>query len=493
MARWNRERGAGARGAPAPRRRRKLGEGLARGRHLLLECLEERRLLSLNPFISEVDASNKTGIVDAAGVAADWLEICNPDPTTAVNLAGWSLNYAKTSTTWTIPSTSNVILGPGESRVIFCDSASATDPVGELHTNFNLSKSGSTVKLINPSGTAISSLAYPALNSDTSYGVGETVAETDLVAAGVTATYSAPSSNALGTTWTQPTYSDAGWASGPTGLGFANSVSGFACTLYQANIGLGTVENADTVIDTPADQTSVSSKTESVLNFLDKGGNGHFGSDTAFPGMTVGEGLSNIVLHATGTLQISASQAGYYTFGVNSDDGFSLTITGASFSNPGPAGSGTTCSGTTMEYDGGRGAADSLATTYLAAGNYPLDLVYFQGGGDDSMEFFAAKESSASARLLRRELDSRGQFYRHHRQRRHQQHHNASGGHQCAFHRERQQQQVLGRRGHQCQVGGAGGPYRGQRHRHVAVRANRLQRNRGPTGVVDEPDAQGAI
>ena len=88
--------------------------------------------MSLSPYISEVEASNKTGILDAAGVTSDWLEICNPDPTTAVNLAGWSLNYQKTgssgSTTWTIPSTDNVILGPGESRVFFCDSNSATDP-----------------------------------------------------------------------------------------------------------------------------------------------------------------------------------------------------------------------------------------------------------------------------------------------------------------------------------------------------------------------------
>ena len=98
-------------------------------------------------------------------------------------------------------------------------------------------------------------------------------------------------------------------------------------------------------------------------------------------------------MQATGTLQISASQAGYYTFGVNSDDGFSLTITGANFSN----GAGyTTCSGSTLEYDDSRGAADTLGTTYLAAGSYPLSLVYFQGGGGDSIEFYAAKESSAA-------------------------------------------------------------------------------------------------
>jgi len=38
-----------------------------------LECLEARRLLSLQPIISEVEAANKTGIVDALGNTADWL------------------------------------------------------------------------------------------------------------------------------------------------------------------------------------------------------------------------------------------------------------------------------------------------------------------------------------------------------------------------------------------------------------------------------------
>ena len=90
----NRKRRSSSRNTSAQRQRRKPGEGFRR--HLRLECLEARRLLSLDPIISEVEAGNKTGIVDAAGVAADWLEIYNPDPTTAVNLSGWSLNYAKT-------------------------------------------------------------------------------------------------------------------------------------------------------------------------------------------------------------------------------------------------------------------------------------------------------------------------------------------------------------------------------------------------------------
>ena len=339
MSRKVRKLGSGSRVASqAPcahgrRQGRKLGEGFSLGRHLRFECLEARRLLSLAPIISEVDAANKTGIVDTAGAASDWLELYNPDPTTAVNLSGWSLNYQKTgsqsSTTWTIPN--NVVLGPGEFRVVFCDSTPTTDPVGELHSSFNLSKAGATVELLNTSSTVISTLTYPTLSSDTSYGPLESVSETDLVAAGATASYYAPTSNALGTTWTQSSFNASSWASGPTGLGFANTVPGFACTLYRANVGVGSVTQAESVISTPSEQTSVINQTESTLNFMDTGGGGNFGGDNAFPGMTVGEGLSNYVLQATGTITITASQAGYYTFGVSSDDGFSLTITGADF------------------------------------------------------------------------------------------------------------------------------------------------------------------
>ena len=88
------------------------------------------------------------------------------------------------------------------------------------------------------------------------------------------------------------------------------------------------MENAESVINTPSEQTSSINQTESVLNFLDTGGNGHFGSDHAFPGMSVGEGLSNYVMQATGTLTLTTAQAGYYTFGVNSDDGFQLRLPG---------------------------------------------------------------------------------------------------------------------------------------------------------------------
>ena len=384
--------------------------GLPSERRLWIECLEARRLLSLSPYISEVESSNKSGILDAAGAAADWLEICNPNPTTAVNLAGWSLNYQKAgsskSTTWTIPGTSNVVLGPGESRVIFCDSNSATDPEEELHANFNLSKSGATVELLNTSSTVVSTLTYPAATADSSYGIGQTVTQTSLLAQGAAATYFAPTSSSLGTTWTAPGFNDSSWSSGPTGLGTRldyASVPGFATTLYQANTGVvDSLAQAQAVISTPSEQTSASSETESDLNFMGTGGGGHFSSDNdnpwyneAFPGMTVGEAGSDYVVQSTGTITVTKSQAGYYTFGVSSDGGFSLAITGADFTALTNA---TNASGSnTMAYNGVRTASDTLGTTYLAAGTYPVSLLYYHDSGSAEMEFYAAYEGTSSA------------------------------------------------------------------------------------------------
>ena len=71
--------------------------------------------------------------------------------------------------------------------------------------------------------------------------------------------------------------------------------------------------------------------------------------------------------------------AGNWTFGVNSDDGFGLTIGNQS-----------------MAYDGLRGASDTLKTfTFAAAGDYPLSLLFFENGGGSGLEMFAAPGSKA--------------------------------------------------------------------------------------------------
>ena len=101
------------------------------------------------------------------------------------------------------------------------------------------------------------------MTSGESYGVGEIVNETDLIPSGATATYLAPTNDSLGTTWTEPSFNDSSWASGPTGLGYSMA-NGFATTLYKANTGsVANLAQADAVVSTPSEDRSITSETES--------------------------------------------------------------------------------------------------------------------------------------------------------------------------------------------------------------------------------------
>ncbi|MFI5380370.1 MAG: lamin tail domain-containing protein, partial [Tepidisphaerales bacterium] len=342
--------------------------------------LEQRMLLTASPIISEVMAGNKSTLADQAGAYPDWLEINNPDPQQSADLTGYSLQYVSAKgnvTTWAFPSMS---LGPNQYRVIFCDSASQTDPNGELHTSFNLSKSGASISLLDPGNNVISSYApYPAMQSGTSYGTGQTVTETKLVSAGDLACYLVPTDGSLGTTWTQTNFSDSSWAQGPTGVGFANRVSGFAVTAYKASVGsINNIAQAQAVISTPSSQTWVQSETASVFNYLNTGGSGEFANDRTVPGMTIGAEVDCYVVQGIASIHIPV--AGTYTFDASSDDGCLLTINGQ-----------TVCS-----FDGLRGPGDSLGTITLAAGDYPLTFMYFQNGGGSEGELSAAQGSYTS-------------------------------------------------------------------------------------------------
>ncbi|HEY7115819.1 MAG TPA: lamin tail domain-containing protein, partial [Tepidisphaeraceae bacterium] len=340
-----------------------------------MEGLEARRLLAAtNPVISEILAGNKTGLTDSSGVVADWLELANPDSRQSIDLTNWKLKYK--STVWTIPA---ITLGPSEYRVIFADSKNLTDPAGELHTNFNLSKSGADLSLIDPGGNVVQSYApYPVMQSDVSYGVGQQVTETKLVAAGATARYLAPTSGTLGLSWTQAGFNDASWSQGPTGLGFANATPGFAVTTYKANLGsIGNLAQAQSVIDVPSNQQWKQSETAPYINYLNTDGAGEFPNDRTFPGMTIGVNQDVFVVKATGTVHIPS--AGAWTFGVNSDDGFGLSVGSQS-----------------MAFDGLRGASDTLQTfNFPSAGDYSVSLVFFENGGGSGLELFAAPGSKA--------------------------------------------------------------------------------------------------
>ena len=76
--------------------------------------------------------------------------------------------------------------------------------------------------------------------------------------------------------------------------------------------------------------------TAPVLNIRDSDGAGNFGNDALFRSDTdqvnpTNDTVNNIAVAARGTIRIPT--AGNYTFGVNSDDGFTLMFPGRDFTS----------------------------------------------------------------------------------------------------------------------------------------------------------------
>ena len=110
---------------------------------------------------------------------------------------------------------------------------------------------------------------------------------------------------------------------------------------------------------------------------------GNFTNDTQFPGIPGASGNTNtFALEAITYLYLPV---GYYSLGVNSDDGFRLTTA----PNPHEA-----FPYQLAVFDGPRGAADTPAAFGITnAGYYPFRLVYFQASGPASLELFSVAVS----------------------------------------------------------------------------------------------------
>jgi hypothetical protein len=97
---------------------------------------------------------------------------------------------------------------------------------------------------------------------------------------------------------------------------------------------------------------------------------GLFSGDVAFPGTSIGH-ETDFAMRATAYLKIPA--AGHYTFGVSSDDGFSLTVGTHQMSFPG------------LRYPG-----QSYSTfDFPKAGAYPVTLTFFEHQIAAEAELFA--------------------------------------------------------------------------------------------------------
>ncbi len=106
-----------------------------------------------------------------------------------------------------------------------------------------------------------------------------------------------------------------------------------------------------------------------VINFLDSGPDGNFGDNSSFMGVTG----DDFVLVATGLLEIT--EAGDYTFGINSDDGARLRIDGTDV----------------IVTDAVQPPTDSFGSINLTEGLHEIELLYFERGGGAEVELFAAQ------------------------------------------------------------------------------------------------------
>ncbi|NQU25968.1 MAG: lamin tail domain-containing protein, partial [Candidatus Nealsonbacteria bacterium] len=370
-----------------------------RGR-LLLERLEPRQMLNAGPLaISEFMADNGAVLADGDGFFSDWIEIHNPTGQTVV-LDGWHLtDDANNLTKWSFPDTNpDTTLGPDEYLVVFASNGRENvvpapgdpnvDGDGNLHASFRLDADGDYLGLVRANGVTVSDdfgEAFAKQYGNFSYGPTQDLSE--YVSQGDDAKFLVPTAGDAGDNWTATGYNDSAWtgSSAPvaTGLGFDRNPSGgsgqFEVEFYKANVRVDSLSVAQDVLDDPAKQTYVQAAAAEVINYFNTGGQGNYAPNNTFPSLTIGADVEDFVVRATTTVVIPSP--GYWTFGVNSDDGFGLTLTNGtdtfSTSHPNP-----------------RGPGDTLgAFNFQQAGAYDLELVYYERGGGAGVELFAAPGS----------------------------------------------------------------------------------------------------
>lgn len=118
-------------------------------------------------------------------------------------------------------------------------------------------------------------------------------------------------------------------------------------------------------------------------------GDGNFRPDEAMPGIPGQTGHHDF--YSTETFAWLELQAGYVRMGINSDDGFRLTLA------QGPAAGAPVLAA----FEGGRGPADTLFSFVVpVSGVYPFRLVHYDGDQGSSLEWFTVVGGAAGRKVL---------------------------------------------------------------------------------------------
>ncbi len=125
-------------------------------------------------FINEYMADNASiDLVNPyGGKFDDWFELYNPG-TNTVDLGGYYLTGTLTNQTkFQIPNNGHYLIPPHGFYLVWADNNNAQNSTNrpELHVNFKLGKSGDSIGLFAPDGTAIDALSFGAQTTDVSEG-----------------------------------------------------------------------------------------------------------------------------------------------------------------------------------------------------------------------------------------------------------------------------------------------------------------------------------
>ena len=183
-----------------------------------VENLENRHLLAADLVISEVVASNDTGLEDEDMSHPDWFELFNAGDE-AADLNGWYVtDDAMDLTKWQFPSTT---VEPGEFLVVFASDKDRAESGAELHTNFKLSSGGEYLAIVDADGsTIVTEITFEQQYTDISFGPEQKDFVYDYVPSGSSAKVLIPTSDAQDGSWTSLAFDDGSWAIQDMGIGF---------------------------------------------------------------------------------------------------------------------------------------------------------------------------------------------------------------------------------------------------------------------------------